>query len=116
MRRRVDLEVKGQPKPKARPRVTRHGVYSTSDADEEALRWELKIACEHKPFEGPVAVGMIFYRQGNVGVDIDNLVKLVLDAGNTVAWRDDKQVVAITARKRPATKPRTLIAIKEETE
>jgi len=34
-----------------------------------------------------------------IGEDIDNLIKSILDALNGVLWEDDKQVVAVRARK-----------------
>ncbi|CAB9498382.1 expressed unknown protein [Seminavis robusta] len=52
--------------------------------------------------------------------DTDNLVKLVLDALNGVAYKDDKQVVAITAFKLADTvhpyEGRTIVEIKEANE
>jgi Holliday junction resolvase RusA-like endonuclease len=43
--------------------------------------------------------------------DIDNLVKLVLDALNRVAWDDDSQVTHIDAAKQYGDKPQTIVAI-----
>ena len=34
--------------------------------------------------------------------DLDKLVRAILDAGSGVAWRDDSQVISITATKRVA--------------
>lgn len=44
--------------------------------------------------------------------DIDNLVKFVMDALNTIYWKDDKQIVHVVASKQYSEKPRTEILIK----
>lgn len=44
--------------------------------------------------------------------DVDNLVKLVLDALNGLAYDDDAQVVEVTARKFYAAEPETRIAVR----
>jgi Holliday junction resolvase RusA-like endonuclease len=43
--------------------------------------------------------------------DIDNLLKLVLDALNGVVWADDAQVVSITATKVYAAQPGTYVRV-----
>lgn len=48
--------------------------------------------------------------------DIDNIVKLVLDALNGVAFVDDKQVVSVTASKRYGEQDEIKIIIKKEKE
>ena len=45
--------------------------------------------------------------------DLDNCCKLLMDALNGIAWRDDSQVVRLTARKRYAPVPRTVVNIAE---
>lgn len=115
--RRVDLIVEGQPYSKARPRVTTRGTYTpkVQKANEEALAWQIRLACEHRPFEAAVEVGLIFYRSNRQRIDIDNLVKQVLDAANGVAWKDDAQVTSIVARKRfDGERPRTVISIRDD--
>jgi len=51
------------------------------------------------PFEFDVLVDVTFYLATRRRKDLDNLVKLVLDALNREAFRDDSQVVEINARK-----------------
>lgn len=43
--------------------------------------------------------------------DLDNCLKLVSDALNGIAWRDDAQIVWVRASKRYADKPRTVLKI-----
>ena len=45
--------------------------------------------------------------------DIDNIAKTVLDALNSVAYRDDTQVVELQLRKQYSEKPRVEIYMEE---
>jgi Holliday junction resolvase RusA-like endonuclease len=67
------------------------------------------------PAEGRVRVYLDFLEGARQRPqDIDNLVKLVLDALNGVAWLDDQQVVSLVASvfRRQAT-PQTRIIVEE---
>lgn len=103
--------VPGRPRVKERPRHGRNGrVYTPR----ETLEREKMVAAVYggPKFEGPVVVDVTF-GQDNTSVtiieldqeptklrgDIDNYVKLILDALNGVAWDDDRQVVILTAAK-----------------
>ena len=44
--------------------------------------------------------------------DLDNTAKLLLDALNGIAWRDDAQVVGLKVSKRYGSEPETLIRVK----
>lgn len=48
--------------------------------------------------------------------DCDNLIKVILDALNGVAYADDKQVVFVSCRKRYAAEGSVLVKIEEENE
>ncbi len=118
MTRIVSLVIEGNPLPKARPRVTRKGTWTPKKQREnsQSMAWEIRLACQHRPFQGPVQVELAFYRRTNHPVDLDNLIKQVLDAGNLVAWEDDDQVVKITATKELDHRhPRTAMTIMERT-
>ncbi len=43
--------------------------------------------------------------------DVDNLVKLIKDALNGIAWVDDSQVIQVHATKSYSTDPRTMVEI-----
>jgi len=45
--------------------------------------------------------------------DLDNCIKLLMDGLNKIAWVDDAQVVRLTAGKRYAETPRTIVEIGE---
>ena len=120
------------PKPASRPRVTRFGAYysktyTTYKKDMQQLIDKMKI----DTFHGLIRVSMKFYMPipkavsnkkrlemdgtyCDVGGDIDNLQKAVYDALNTIAWRDDKQIVSIGGiDKVYSTNPRTEITVEE---
>lgn len=114
------FEVPGRPKSKDRPRMTRRGRAYTP---EKTTLAEGHIADLYKGpfFEGPVVVEVdYFYDKQIITVkdwamvyeddgfappkwqaDIDNLLKLTLDALQTrqVAFRDDKQVLGLYGAK-----------------
>jgi hypothetical protein len=59
-----------------------------------------------------VGVGVTFFRSNKQRIDLDNLVKAVLDAANGIAFVDDVQVVELAARIDLDPKnPRTVILI-----
>lgn len=95
-----------EPTPKGRPRLGRYGTYTPAKtkAAEEAIQW----AWHGKPMEGPLKVSLRFYFKRPkkclasfkpTRPDIDNLVKLVCDALNGLAWKDDGQIVILEAYK-----------------
>jgi Holliday junction resolvase RusA-like endonuclease len=47
----------------------------------------------------PVGVELAFYQGTRARKDIDNMIKLVLDSLNGVAWADDVQVNTVLARR-----------------
>jgi Holliday junction resolvase RusA-like endonuclease len=92
--------VLGQPIPKARPRVARGHAFTPKTT----LQAEARIAATARqqgarPLSCPVRLDLRFYREDLRRVDIDNLVKLVQDALNGIAYVDDAQVVSLSAVK-----------------
>lgn len=104
-------EVLGKP----RPRVTRHGAYTPR----KFVDYEERIADEFrkqlpKPLEGAVSLKLTVQRElpksrpkktasepDTFRPDLDNILKLVMDALNGVAYLDDKQVTSAQAEKLP---------------
>lgn len=108
--------------PKERPRTyhrDRYGrelkvPYTVTPAKtlraEEAIRWAIKSQNPGlNPTDEPVEVSVRFYGE-RLG-DIDNLAKLVLDAGNGVIWQDDRQVRLLSAALIEDAVPRTEIIV-----
>ena len=120
----VTFFIPGKPRGKGRPRFTRSGHTYTDDATRE---YEARIRWAYKSTPGagfypkgvpvyvhicicvPVPVSWPAKRRQDAlnGVDIpqskpdiDNVIKAVLDALNTVAWDDDTQVAAVAATRK----------------
>ena len=97
----VLFRVEGEPMVKARPRVTRSGHAYTPKTTVEAES-RVRAAFEASGCEGfsnAVGVELAFFQGTRARKDIDNMVKLVLDSLNGVAWGDDVQVNVVLARR-----------------
>lgn len=57
---------------------------------------------QHVPWDGDVSLSVQFFNGNRRRRDIDNQLKLVMDALNKVVWVDDVQVQRVTAERRPA--------------
>lgn len=101
----------GEPASKARARVVRGHAYTPAKtaAAQAALAWQLN---RLTPFTGNVAVACVFHRGNRQRIDVDNLVKLVLDAATQArVWQDDSQVTGLLAvLELDAEQPRTVVA------
>lgn len=111
----------GRPVPKGRPRVyNRHAVTPRKTLDaEHRFRDQYIMQNPHsKPFSGQICVDCVFFApipkswskgkrqlamEGKLPFmsrpDLDNLVKLVLDALNGVAYLDDSQITGLSSQK-----------------
>lgn len=131
---RIHLIVYGEPQGKARPRVTMHGTYTPA----KTMSYERQIrsaylACSDGTFwdKGvPLSVDIqAFYSipksapkkkfiqmlEGTVfptkKPDVDNVIKIVLDSLNGVAFHDDAQVVKCGVTKNYSETPRIEVVI-----
>jgi Holliday junction resolvase RusA-like endonuclease len=94
------LVVRGDPRSKGRPRFANGRAYTPKETtDAEKVIRDAWRSLGEDPFEFDVLVDVTFYLATRRRKDLDNLVKLVLDALNKEAFRDDSQVVEINARK-----------------
>ena len=132
---RMQIVIQGKPIAKKRPRFVRRGKFvGTYNAQEtEEGRWilEAKSQVSQCYMEGPVIANMEFImpmpkslRKRDVALveagryyhtkkpDLDNMVKFVKDCLNGLAWRDDSQVVKLTATKRYGRDPGTVIELR----
>lgn len=105
------ISVPGKPKGKGRPRMARGGWVYTPGA---TRRYEklLRQAYSNKygnaqPLSGPLKVIILASfgkparskRPYPARPDLDNIIKIAMDALNGLAWVDDSQVVSIQAEK-----------------
>lgn len=115
----LKLTIPGQPIPKGRPRFGRGRTFT----DPRTVSAESAIAAEfHRtlgvrhtietPVTGKLNVRIRFFRKDFTRVDLDNLMKLPLDALNKLAWADDEQIVSLIGSKHhDADNPRTEIDV-----
>lgn len=104
-----------RPKSKARPRMTKTGHTYTEPATvaaEKNVR-DQYLAHDGPQFEGPVSMGVdlyndrfdltltdtIDYSNRLLRGDLDNMIKMIADSLNGVAYIDDKQIRELVARK-----------------
>lgn len=106
--------IPGNPPTKARPRFSKHGhAYTSAEAREaeKVTAWELKTYFK-EPLKGNLAVACVFCRRTKGRVDVDNLMKHLLDSANKVAWYDDYQITALCGMlDLDRENPRTIFAV-----
>lgn len=111
----LSFTIPGEPVPKGRPRVANGHAYTPerTRTATEAAQWAMKRAMKGKrPLTDDVALTLDF--QGGKAMlraDIDNLAKLVMDAGNGILWEDDRQVKVLVACKRFSTEKSTAVIV-----
>lgn len=124
----ISFVVDGEPVAKARPRLSRHGVYTpkkTSDYEKRiaaacrtAIRdmqlLECAIALHIRAYFKPAAstpkYKLPLMDSGDIRPtkkpDADNVAKAICDALNGIAWIDDSQVVTLAVEKFYSQNPR----------
>jgi Holliday junction resolvase RusA-like endonuclease len=96
--------IEGEPKSKARPRFTRNGrAYSPEAniaAEKEIGRLFRQTVPGYEPDdEYAYGVMALFFYGTMTRRDVDNMMKLILDGLNGIAWPDDRQVSELSGRK-----------------
>ena len=134
----IKFTVYGEPVAQGRPRFARMGnTVKTYDPEKSAnykeiVRAEALKFRPEKPLTGPISLVVLVYRsipksfpkkrtiQAQEGYirpitrpDIDNIVKGVKDSLKGVIWKDDSQVVTLTAKKYYSDVPRIEVVIGE---
>lgn len=132
----IRLIIPGKPLGKQRPRVLKNGITYTpkETVDYETLIKEI-YATEYRlqrPKEGPLELKIRAYfpipksvsktkatsmERGHIRPtkkpDVDNIIKIVADALNGIAYRDDSQIVSCSLEKWYSSIPRVEIEIQE---
>lgn len=111
--------IDGEPQSKARARHTKGGnTYSpTANRDaEQVIAWKYKQASKTQRPDAENALGVValFFSSTQQRRDVDNMLKLILDGLNKIAWADDSQVTEISGRKELVDDPsdaRTEVAV-----
>ena len=137
---KVKFTVLGEPTGKGRPRFAREGPYVKTYTPEQTISYENLIQLEyrrqcrnHKFEDGtPLDVRILAYygipkskskkmqKQMEEHIvrptkkpDADNIIKVVLDALNKVAYHDDTQIVDLQIRRFYSRDPKILITIQD---
>jgi len=116
------------PTPKGRPRFTNRGKFTSVYTPKKTKDYEENIkflAMEQydgKPLTGALKCEIVFYlrrpksvkrKYPVVKADLDNYLKSLLDSLNNIAYKDDAQIITITASKYYATSGRIEVKISE---
>ncbi len=132
----IEFIILGEPKGKARHRTTKAGhTYTpktTVDYENEVIRsyqmeymgkqlleGELQaVICAYFKIPKSATKGKLLAMQHNIvrptkKPDSDNISKIILDALNKVAYKDDSQIVDLTVRKYWSEEPRVEVNIME---
>ena len=132
----IEFTVPGEPRGKGRPRFSNRGGYVRTYTDEKTASYENLVKMEYQwaskgyryADDAALAVDITAYygipksaskkkqesmRSGEIRplkkVDVDNLVKVVLDSLNGVAYRDDVQVVECFVHKFYGDEPKVTV-------
>lgn len=133
MQNTIVLKIPGEPVAKGRPRVTRHGAYTPEKTiNYETLVKQLYITNKLPKLDGQLRMEINAYfkipKSATKGKrlamehnitrptkrpDGDNILKIIGDALNGLAYDDDSQVVDSIVRKWYSTEPRVEVEISE---
>lgn len=131
-----EIEIKGDPIAKKRPRFARRGkfvaVINDQQTEEGRFLFEIQKQWGLPALEGPLSLSMEFLLpipqstskkkvalmlnqelRPNKKPDLDNLIKFSLDCLNGEVWKDDRQIISIKAIKAYSSTPLTKISIQE---
>lgn len=92
-----ELTLPGEPTAKARPRVYQgHAITPAKTVNAEArIFTEFRRSYPSvKPLTGPIRFAAEFWMSRRGKPDLDNLLKLAVDALNNIAYVDDQQIVS----------------------
>lgn len=131
---KVSFTVPGRPMGKQRPRVMKSGITFTP---KETVSYENLVKMVYmqsgsKMFEGPINMKIVAYyeipkstskkkaelmraenERPTKKPDVDNIVKIICDALNKVAYHDDSQIVGCEIQKYYSDNPRVEVEIWE---
>lgn len=129
----IRLTIPGECVPKARPRMTRYGVY-TPPRTKQYERYIQTLLKSHRvpKLEGPLKVTIVINKGipksmgkkkqalaiakqlfPTVKPDLDNYIKAVLDACNGIAFHDDNAICELRAYKIYSHNPRVELVIEQ---
>lgn len=111
--------IEGEPVSKARARFTKHGsrvqtyTPARTKTAEEVVGWAFRRVAPRHSVDGRREFGVfaIFHCSTRQRRDVDNMLKLICDGLNGVAWKDDSQVTEACGRRAWSDEARTEVLI-----
>ena len=137
---KVKFTIPGEPKGKGRPRVERHGGFVHTRTPDDTIVYENLVKaiyyqqCQRTKFEKDVPLDVRITAYYSIPEsaskkkkalmeshilrpmkkpDVDNVVKVILDSLNKIAYHDDAQVVDCMFRKFYSYNPRVVVTIQD---
>jgi Holliday junction resolvase RusA-like endonuclease len=109
-----EFTIPGEAVPKGRPRCSKAGYAytpkTTRDAEERVL--ELFQDAGGQMLDGLICMEVTVYAKSTRRKDLDNIAKLVTDALNGYAYKDDEQIDLMLLRRfRGCDDPRTVVRV-----
>ena len=98
----IQFRIEGRPVPKGRPRFGAGGSVRTPEKTKDAevlIAQMASLAWRRKPSAAEFGLECAFVLPTRHKVDVDNLVKTIMDGLNGVVWVDDDQVIELKAKK-----------------
>ena len=96
MSKQIKLTIPMRVSPKRRPRQGKYGnFYTPRDEREDNLEgyfWQFCTENKLKPIECYISLQCKFYLKGKAGIDLDNALKAVMDCGEGILWKNDRQI------------------------
>lgn len=76
-----------------------HKIYLSKPAREFTEKCKKMISEQYteKPIDKPISVTFVFNLTGDKKIDIDNMLRLVINCGNKLLWEDDSLIDSVQA-------------------
>ena len=137
---KIRFEVPGEPQGKGRPRFANNGKYTTVRTPDKTIVYENLVVVEYKtkyrdfrfPDNIPLRMKIEAYYQipkatskkkcsemMNAKIlptkkpDVDNILKVIADSLNNIAYRDDSQIAEVVCKKVYSISPKVIVEIEE---
>lgn len=132
---KISFTIPGEPTGKGRPRVYKTNGFSRTVTPEKTVRYEnlIKILYPNESMlQGEIKATITAYyaipksinKKNRLLIDngklhptkkpdLDNIAKIILDALNGIAYKDDSQVVRLIVEKHYSTEPRVEVLLSE---
>ena len=126
----MQFTIYGKPKGKDRPRFGQGRTYTAPATKEyeDRVKFEYARQCRNRRFEGNISIDVVAYieppkswsnkkREDAIGKycptgsDTDNILKIIMDGMQGVAYENDKRVVSVTCQRFYAEQSRVVVSI-----